>query len=219
MPEFLYEPMYDDEPHRFMALGLTTVSQWWVQKGIRERLLCGDCEHLLNERYEKAFAKFYREELLTLRADSPARLTVTVDYRLVRMLLLSILWRAHVAEGPIWHQVKLPAKHAERIRLMLLDDDVGDPSQYQCLVHMVEYRSAPYVALLTPLNGKLRGDRVYMFNFGGFAWTYRVESKPNSDWDVQALSPTGQLTIIVRRALDDPYHQKVHEVFRDEPPL
>ena len=52
IPEFIYSPLYD-EKHRFHVLSNMNVSgPAKLQKGIREYLLCGECEGKLSK-YER----------------------------------------------------------------------------------------------------------------------------------------------------------------------
>ena len=62
LPEWGYGPLYDDK-HRMIALrsgGSQSASADYMQKGIRERLLCEQCETRLS-RYEK----YARDLLMT----------------------------------------------------------------------------------------------------------------------------------------------------------
>jgi hypothetical protein len=58
-PEFLYKQIYDNK-HRVIEFSdfdkyHNGTKKRYIQKGLYERLLCSDCEQLLNERYEKYF--------------------------------------------------------------------------------------------------------------------------------------------------------------------
>ena len=47
IPEFLYKPLYDNL-HRFKSLStLPEIKIEYKQKGIREKLLCRDCEQYI----------------------------------------------------------------------------------------------------------------------------------------------------------------------------
>ncbi len=46
LPEFLYRPLYDGK-HRYFVVSAATDSNFSLQSGLTERLLCGDCEQQL----------------------------------------------------------------------------------------------------------------------------------------------------------------------------
>jgi hypothetical protein len=178
VPEFLYMSMYDDK-HRFEQI--TTIpneSNKVLQKGLREPLLCDDCEGL--------FAKWERYVSLVLRGGAPIGVRQTndrlylseLDYPSVKLLQMSILWRAGVSSLPAFSQVKLGA-HAERLRKMLLSSDPGRPDQYGCLMFMVMHESDLVQGLLVqPTSARLERHKAYRFVFGGLAFLYLVTSEP-----------------------------------------
>jgi len=110
------------------------------QKGHYERklgqveyLLCGDCEQLLCE-YESYVKTFF------YGLSSPIRLVLpisndpffTADYRKVKLFQLSILWRASVANGDFFSNVRLKPRHEEEVRKMLLKGDPGKEDRFLC---------------------------------------------------------------------------------------
>src|SRR5262249_44127067 len=54
IPEFIYKPLYNNE-HRMVGWRATEagLKHEYVQKGLREQLLCATCEGLLNQKYEQ----------------------------------------------------------------------------------------------------------------------------------------------------------------------
>lgn len=132
LPEFLYEKMYED-PHKFMLKRVGDKPKI-KQKGLYERLLCEDCEQKIS-RYED-----YTSELLKNRRNWPSTedsrffTLQDFDYELVKGFFLSILWRSSIAKGPIFEQVNLGVNE-EKLRVRLLNSDVGSPRQYSVLMY------------------------------------------------------------------------------------
>ena len=119
IPEFLYREMYDDK-HRFHVISTNAPGKHkLLQKGVRERLLCRDCENVLSisERYVnlvftgKLPVKTHRSgQLYEIQG---------LDYRKFRLFGLSVLWRASVASHRFFRAVNL-GPHESAIRQMIL---------------------------------------------------------------------------------------------------
>jgi hypothetical protein len=59
----VYVPIHD-EKHRGVrldpfTLGAENSRKFWIQRGLRERMLCLDCEQFLNVAYEKPFKELW----------------------------------------------------------------------------------------------------------------------------------------------------------------
>jgi len=93
-PEFMYKPMYDSN-HRFRAFSREVSETPQIhQKGLREELLCDDCEQLLANNYENyAAASFYRPAVEAMKQPPPGFTLPGFDYHRFKLFLLSLLWR------------------------------------------------------------------------------------------------------------------------------
>src|SRR4029077_12914110 len=98
IPEFLYKDLYDGK-HRAAVLDVEGRRVGLIQKGLRDALLCDDCEQFLNETYEKPFCDEWRSgRLLPARISPGETYTVSgLDYARVKLFLLSVLFRAGVS--------------------------------------------------------------------------------------------------------------------------
>src|SRR5688572_1563591 len=104
IPEFFYRPAYD-EKGRLLAIRAGDQRPVIIQKGLREELLCHDCEHLLNERYEKPVKAFWYDTAPVPSAlDADAYELNQIPYAPFKLLHLSILWRFSVATDPAFDQ-------------------------------------------------------------------------------------------------------------------
>lgn len=104
--EFLFKYAYDDF-HRILKVDASARSPKFLQKGMRAPLLCDGCEHFLNDAYEATAAKSW-DDWIPATADAPMLRFPREASELLKLLHLSILWRASVAdhemfeaEGPI----------------------------------------------------------------------------------------------------------------------
>jgi hypothetical protein len=121
----MYKLMYDSN-HRFRAFSREVSEAPQIhQKGLREELLCDDCEQLLANNYENyAAASFYRPAVEAMKQPALGFTIPGLDYHRFKLFLLSLLWRF----GNATHDVFRPASlgpHSEKLRKMLLGDNPG----------------------------------------------------------------------------------------------
>lgn len=199
IPEFLYksEKLYDNH-HRFLQLSLDPAQPNVLQqKGRREHLLCGDCEKLLNDRYE-LYAKqtLYDNRHLYSTQLPNAEVLAGLDYTRFKLFQLSILWRASISSLPEFRDVDL-GRHEERIRQMLLTGDPGSVYEYGCLMLDPESGTeAEHYAIMQPETVEVGGYVGVLFMFGGLLWIYVVSDQlQNFRDDGRFISPEGKLTI------------------------
>jgi len=123
IPEFFYKEIYDEKGRFFPRK--TGKAGRQEQKGIRELLLCDECEGHLS-----AFEKYGREvifggEEIAGKRTQDAVFLSELDYPKLKVFLISILWRMSVASGPMWSLVDL-GPHEEKLRKLVLNGVPGD---------------------------------------------------------------------------------------------
>ena len=139
IPEFCYKSMYDAK-HRAVVVNPKDPSdQGYAQKGVRSKLLCRDCESLLNSRYEKPFKAYWYDEdaLAPYRAGHEAGDLINIDYASFKLFHLSVLFRASVSGHPNFSEVDL-GSHEDSIRQMVLAEDTGEEWQYPVMCSAIE---------------------------------------------------------------------------------
>ena len=213
IPEFFFRPVYD-EKHRALAVARDSPSVQFLQKGLRDRLLCDDCEGKLGE-IERRFSSYWRGE-----ASIPDTITSgtykmsTPDVQLYRRLLLSILWRAGESDREEFSKVAL-GPYAERIRRILLSESPLDADAYPILCTILVYPDTREVAsslIASPFRMRLDGAKGYFFVFGGCAWIFLVASsvpararlfsmKASAEWEV-LVAPVDSFAPLVRSMRD-----------------
>jgi len=148
---------------------------------MKELMFCVECEGKFN-RLETPFARFWREAsrfptsldgLLAVQIDG-------IDYDNTRKLLLSILWRAHVAQNPVLRAVKL-GPHADKI-LAIVSGAGGASSadEYPIFGYLLRDPATGGVArslVLTPARTKTDGQWNYLMAFYGCLWKIFVSSE------------------------------------------
>lgn len=135
VPEFFYEQMnLYDEKHRFNVLSVEPDKHRpSEQKGIRERLLCKECEGKLSVWEDYARCVLYGGECLEITTTDPKGIACTVDYAKFKLFQLSILWRVGISNHDGFSSVKL-GEHEDVLREMLLNEEPGNTEVFGCVI-------------------------------------------------------------------------------------
>lgn len=177
IPEFLYESLYDDK-HRLHVLSvIPEQGNSLEQKGLREKLLCDDCEQKLSswERYASLALKGGTE--LTYRREGNIVFVGGLDYQKFRLFQLSILWRAGVSNLQFFERVQL-GPHSEILRKLILSSDPGSPNRYGCFMFGIKFQDSAFTqVIMQPGKVRLLGHTAYRFVFGGFMWAFLVSAQ------------------------------------------
>ncbi len=135
IPEFFYEKMqlYDCK-HRFNILSTEHRKHpRIVQKGIREKLLCKNCENKLSQWEGYAHKVLYERECIATTTKSAKGFECEIDYKKFKLFQLSILWRVGISTQDGFSSINL-GKHETTIRNMLLSEVPGDTETYGCVI-------------------------------------------------------------------------------------
>jgi hypothetical protein len=179
LSEFVYGPVYD-QSHIAVKIDINKNKLGKTQKGFSERMLCVECEGLFNK-WEAYFARvwFHRDHRLRpYKIDENLIFIRGLDYKKFKLFHLSLIWRAGVSKRSEFDAVTL-GPHAEKIRIMLLDENPGEPEDYQftCLALRDPKTLGFCDSLIRAFEAsKLYGHRVYSILFGGVMWAYWVSS-------------------------------------------
>ncbi len=197
IPEFIYSSLYD-EKHRFHEISDDVKKKNKMpQKGIREKLLCSECEQHLS-RYER-YASLVLNGGFSLTVRNEGRLVHlgNIDYQKFKLFALSILWRAGVSDLSVFSQVKL-GPHEEKLRIMILNDNPGTEHQYPFILSPIVHENEVQEALIVaPTWTRLENHYAYRFVFGGIAWVFVVSGHkaPKVVIDT-SLNNQGELTML-----------------------
>ncbi len=177
LPEFLFRKTYNEESRaRELTVDIKRIR--WVQQGYREYLLCAECEQRIG-RYETYFANTWYGSPGRPKAAKRDVVTVSgLDYARFKLFHLSILWRAGITSLTEFANIRL-GPHAERMRVMIYNDDAGTPNQYPfwgLVLILPETRSICDDVIIEPEMSRVKGHTVYVFTFGGCSWFYFASS-------------------------------------------
>jgi hypothetical protein len=203
IPEHVYQHVYDDLS-RFSVLPFSTGGRPQIkQHGLKERLLCHDCEQLtgLYDSYAKTFLQWrgisserVTSELLRLRG---------IDYAKLKLFILATLFRSHASKQPFFSTVNL-GPHAEPIRQTVLSGDPGPSDRYPLTLIAVvkgDYSGLEVGMISQPERMRADGNVIYRFFFGGLMWIVSVSSHRHPSYVYEgALQEDGSIMIIARPA-------------------
>ncbi|MBL8097567.1 MAG: hypothetical protein JNK81_00185 [Anaerolineales bacterium] len=193
LPEFFYSDLYDKK-HRAISVP-SYAKEKTVQKGLREYLLCQECETKFSK-YE-TYASSLIKKIRTSSIDKKDNfIDFIVDYKSFKLFQLSLLWRAGICSDKSYSQVILAKKHEEKIRYMLHKEDAGKYIDYGCWMVMYPDSQKIKRIIWSPSMVKIDGHNGYKFMTGNLMWYFFVSShKPNADFQSSFLQETGLLKI------------------------
>ncbi len=175
IPEFFYKYTYSSS-HKISVVSTGKISKEFLnlQKGLKERLLCADCEQLLSP-----WEKYVREAIFggtPLKGMSDNRLIKIegLDYRTFKLFGLSLIWRASVSTNRFFENIDL-GSHEEVIRKKLLQNEPGEENEYAIVLSAVKLENAPIKDLVMRPEELSDGGFTYLrFFLGSFIWLFVI---------------------------------------------
>jgi hypothetical protein len=192
IPDFMYQFLYD-EHHKIRV----TTSSEFLKKSPRSStkssgdyepdILCRECDNDVIGGYESYASKAIYSKGLSVkvapkitsfynRKGQEWSVCENVDYKLFKLFLLSILWRASISSRPMFSSVKL-GPHEETIRRMIHEGDPGKESTYPIsMLTTVHEKTFPKDFVIEPRYATLHSHRVYVFPISGMFIMYYVSN-------------------------------------------
>lgn len=206
IPEFVFKSLYD-EKHRFHRISTAKFEgNRYLQKGIREHLLCLDCETMLSKNEQYVSEVFNGKREIKLTSDDGSVKGEGLDYSKFKLLALSVLWRAGVSSNPSFSAVTLGV-HEPKLREMIRSNNPGRVEEYPfILCPIIHERELLSALILEPERVRLHGHIAYRFVFSGLVWIYIVSSHapPSAILDA-SINEEGQLKMLPKNIRDLPF--------------
>lgn len=204
LSEYEYKPLYDVK-HRFYRLSSKKIKPGILQKGLREKLLCNECERLRSEceRYVSLLMNGGIE--LGYEPFSGGVKVTNIDYNKFKLHQLFLLWITSISSLPEFSAIKLHHDIEEQLRLELLSKDPGHPHEYACIVcALITKNKGPiHQIILPPSLIEKEGAQWARFVIGGLVWTYCTSiNLPNGIPDDLFISRKGELNVYFIRPSD-----------------
>lgn len=188
IPEFIYKPIYDEQQkfYAFQLEGLPYAKNQGYRtkhrKGIRENLLCKNCENLLSKYENYVKQNIFENQNLSFPLDNQAKYTKVdnIDYQKLKFFQLSILWRASISSDELFKNVNLGI-YEDKLREVLLNEEDVSPERYPCMMFALIFQGTHNKEIILDVDKiRLEHSSGYVFIFGGFVWLYCVSENPKS---------------------------------------
>ena len=170
-----------------------------IQDGVKEFLLCDDCEQHINKHYETPFKRFWidSQPLPDPWMDEEPR-WLTTDYGPFKLFHLSVLFRASICSLSMFRTVNL-GPHEDRLRKMLLNVEPGQDYEYPIGGYsVVHHKSRQLIKMVTQSqNFRLGGKPCYAIMYGGAEWWFSVSSDRNPEFEQFSLKQDGRICLAV----------------------
>jgi hypothetical protein len=219
LPEFMYQNLYDQAPKRFYTLNIDLENSGKSkkrieQKGLREYLLCGDCEVQLSkfENYaaETIYAKnsgnkatiknaneIHNQQYFTYEYEG-------LSYSNFKLFLLSLLWRVIVSKT--YNLTEVDKKIFEQLRLAVHNQDPLDFDDFGCLLEVIKYKKRQIAGgfILGPFLTKDENSPILNILIDGFMYSFYLNSKQlPSDKKDFFLKKDGTIVVLGRVLFTD----------------
>lgn len=198
VPEFMHREIYD-EKHRFLGISNNPSKPVkFFQKGLREPLLCRGCETKLNHNERYARKCLYGGTPLAVQQRGKEVSVSGVDYKRMKLFLMSILWRFAVTTIEGFKGVKL-GPHREKLRQLVLAEDPGEPFRYGCAIIEVVYEDKRIPGLIMqPTSARLGSHRIWRIIVDGLLLLFCV-SNHDAPAEIRPLflKPDGSMLILL----------------------
>ena len=196
IPEFCFKPTHD-LIHRAILMKSDELKQCFIQKGIRVKMLCVDCEQLINQ-HEKYFKSFWFDKK-ALPDHVPSR-TIEIrgiDYAHFKLFHLSVLWRAHAAKAKPFDVVSL-GPYGEKLRQSILACDPGSEGSYPFFGQIIvnDDKSVCYSLVSGAYKSRLDNFTVYYMCYAGCEWTFIVTDHDYKNYTKWTIRKNQHLTLI-----------------------
>lgn len=203
--EFFFKQLYD-ETHRYFAMSNSRGERiHLLQKGLREELLCPDCESRISSYESHACAVLYGGAEITVEKLGNTLRIAEIDYRKFKLFLLSMLWRLGVTSLPVFQGIKL-GSHEDKLRAKLLDENPGEPWEYGCLITGLLHEGQVFKELITPPGlARLDGHHIYTTAIGGFLFSFFVSNHKPAQGEDAFVQKDGTLTILRKEFTEVPF--------------
>ena len=175
IPEFMWRPVYDKKS-RAVGLDGGAGTKRTLQKGLREYMLCRDCEQIL-QTDERWFSLYWFQKRPL--PDPAEGLYVDLSgfaFEPFFRFHLSILWRAAVATREEFSAVSV-GPYEEKLRKFLLGEAPKfrkEPSIFGLVLRRPGTHELWQRMVLAPVRSRSSDVPTFTFVFGGCAWKYGV---------------------------------------------
>lgn len=205
IPKFLFKSIKGNGNQKFYELNpisnVKIITKKLSDNYYESGILCYECENLFSK-FETYFSRLMNDIKLSNNINiynDYEVLDLSIDYKMTKLFLLSILWKSSISNHRFFKIVDLGI-HNEKIRNLILSnlDEVND--YYQVLVCYLKEGSQFEDSILPIEKSKLKNITQYVFTINRFTFIFLVgndEVLRKIDLGSFSLNITGNLKIIL----------------------
>ncbi|MHB1644417.1 MAG: hypothetical protein ACYCS8_17500 [Acidithiobacillus sp.] len=222
IPKAFFRDAMAGEP----ACGLNMITPERIEVGKMageyERLLCRGCEEIVG-RYDDYGIRFFRrqvgERLIAFNGDvvpDDIDLIGKVDLRLLRLFIISVLWRASISSRPFFDKVDLGP--FELVAKQIIRDEITlSDNLFPFFMNRYAETDQAKRMLFNPLPTRMGPLRFFNVNIGGFNVAVKVDQRDlryPHDFIWNTLTEAGVVLVYEKRLLDSEEYATIQQVAR-----
>lgn len=230
LPEFMYQNLYDTSPKRFYTLNVDLENsdnskKKIEQKGIREYLLCGDCEVQLSKYENYAAETIYAKNLgnkTTIKKSSqtPDQQFFIYEYEGFsysdfKIFLLSLFWRIIISKS--FNIPKVDEELVEQLRIAIHTQNPLNFDDFGCLLQVIKYQKGQVAGkfILNPFLTGSESSPILNILIDGFMYSFYFNSKELSPEKKEFFIKQDGTMIILGRILftDNELFERIKTAF------
>ncbi len=219
LPEFMYQNLYDSDPKRYFIFkankdGFLKSKPKIKQKGVREHLLCDECELKLSryENYatETIYGKNFRNKAYQVKAiEYPdmqhfIHVFAGFEYSKFKIFLLSILWRIIISKT--FNTPPIEDSIVEKLRYSIFEEKPLEENDFGCLIQLIKFSKEKNADgfILYPYVTINEGNFVLNILIDGLMYSFYINySGTPAETQMFFLQKDGTMTIIGRLLSND----------------
>lgn len=186
IPNFLYKGLFDDK-HKIVNVNLHDFDDaTFHQTGFKDKdILCAECDNVVigkHERYASntIYGNYDKQDIEIYQGDAVALPYVrfkNLDYALIKLFFLSILWKSHISKNPFFNQVDLGPKYSEQLRQMILNNNAGPEDRFEVILIRPETNGTrPTKSMIAPRRVTVDGNTAYLFHINEIMYHFNISN-------------------------------------------
>jgi len=204
IPDFMYKEMFDEKHRMIKFTTQTPNSKTSVPSSEYEsQILCQKCDNEIIGNFETYASQVLFGSRVNVNAKNyikPDGLEFTqvsnLDYKKLKLFLLSLLWRASISSRPFFRKVNL-GPYEDVMRKMILEGDPCLGGDFPCIITSYRKQNLPKELVAEPRKIRLDQRIGYSFLIGGFLYIFKIIKGDQTDWVLEAaVNANGEAKII-----------------------
>lgn len=183
IPEYLHDFVYDDDKKKTYVIDTDLKKIQTRQSGHYEPLLCRDCEGHFNKHYENPCLSFFRSIPDIAEPGKTLNLPACPS---LKILALSILWRASFSVSPHWGNIYL-GKHQDLLESYLRTNP--KKSSYKLWIYAVTNQDGKIEKSIVSSVQFIKVDSHYLYHFMAHGIQFVIKISSHEMTHIPLLEP------------------------------